>query len=83
MSQYDCPHQDRASVLGGVSVASHCCRECWDSRTATLTPYKGKREAWEYSSALDFAPDGRPLMVSTASGPIMYETYCKPQRDGQ
>ena len=45
-----CTHADRPSVVSLPSAGNpHCCRECFD-KTAGMTPYKGKREAWEFGS---------------------------------
>ena len=47
----NCPHTDRPNVLSLPSLGNpHCCQECFDARMANHTPYKGKREAWEYGS---------------------------------
>ncbi len=67
-----CPHPDRHNVLSLPSMGNpHCCQECWDARTAGLTQYKGKREAWQVvgdPTQADYHFDGRTLQYETTSG---------------
>ena len=45
-----CDHNDRPNVLSLPSAGNpHCCRDCWNARMAGITPYKGKREAWDHN----------------------------------
>ena len=67
-----CPHHDRPNVLSLPSHGNpHCCQECFDARMANYTPYKGKREAWEYAS--DYHFDGKTVTYDSTRGRV--ETY--------
>ena len=64
----NCPHPERPNVLSLPSLGNpHCCRECWDARNAGLTPFKGKREAWDHG-AYDYRMIGDSIQTRTSEG---------------
>lgn len=57
-------HPERAGLLAvdlpSINVKRYLCEECKAALLHSLTPFKGKREAWESSPIQDErAPDGR------------------------
>lgn len=70
----DCPHPERQNVLSLPSLGNpHCCLECFDTRMANFTPYKGKREAWEQGS--DYTKSAGATFCDTTRGRIQLTDY--------
>ena len=75
----NCPHPERPNVISLPSIGNpHCCCECMTARLAGLTPYKGKREAWDHA-AYDYRMAGDSLRVRTTAG---WESFDNEQPKG-
>lgn len=65
----NCPHSYRLSI---VEAPAHICAECLMARLNPYkgggTPYKGKREAWEYSS--DYRASGDATYYTSTRGEV-------------